>query len=252
VRSIRVLAAVAVASVAALTAACAKTDTPGSAAPASRSESPSLTDNGVAKLTANQILDKATAAFRRAGSVHIKGSGFADGEQFSMDLRLKGSAGGYGTLTSNGQTLEVIRIGKTAYLKADKGFWENQVNAQVAKLLDGKYVKGPTTHPSLKPLASLTDLTDAARELLKPDGAIRKGSRQKIDGVNAIGLVDASADGGTLYIALQGEPYPLRVVPNTKSRDDQGALEFLEYGEPVTLTAPPDAQTIDSSRLSGG
>jgi hypothetical protein len=208
-------------------------------------------DNGIADLPANQILERSRTALRDAGTVHISGGGFSDGEQFSLDIRIKGSEGGAGSVTANGQKIELIRIGKTAYVKADEEFWRSQTgNAQAAQLLRGKYLKGSTSDDNLKSLVSFTDLASVATELLDPDGTLTKGERKTIRGVQAIGLVESGSEAGTLYVALQGDPVPLQLVPEGKT-DDTGTLDFLDYGKSVDLAAPPADQTVDVSQLGG-
>jgi hypothetical protein len=256
VRPTRLLAAAAFA-VAALTTACAKSDS-GSGTPAGAGGPAATTgaapqqpaENGVDKLTGAQILTKAQAALARATTVHITGSGFSGGEQIAIDLRLARGQGGTGTLTLNGQTVGLTRVGKALYMKADAAFWNSQThNPNAAKLLGGKYVKVPANNADLQELASFTDLAGAAKDLLGTEGTVTKGRRTTINGVPVISLIDHSSDGGTLYIALVGEPYPLRLVPEAGKTDDKGTLEFVDYGKPFRLVAPPDAETIDLSQL---
>jgi hypothetical protein len=255
VRPIRLLAAAAFA-VAALTTACAKAD-PGTATPAgagggtpAATTSAAPADNGVAALTASQILTKAKTAFEQSGSVHVTGSGFSDGEQFALDMRIKGSAGGTGTLTVNQQKLTLTRIGSTLYIQADESFWRSQTgSAEGAKLLAGKYLKASMSDASFAELGTFTNLAGVAKDILATDGPLTKGARKTVNGIPAISLVDNGKDGGTMYVALQGPPLPLRLDAPATGTDDQGSLEFIEYGRPVQLTAPPANLTIDTSKL---
>lgn len=255
-RPSRLLAAAAIA-VAALTTSCAKAGTgTGSGTPESAlgapvtSAAPKPTDNGVATLTATQILARAKTAFQRSGSVHVKGSGFSDGDQFALDMRIKGSAGGTGTLTINQQILTLTRIGGTLYVKADEAFWRSQTgSADAGRLLAGKYLKASMRDPNYAALGTFTDLAGVADGILTTAGPLTKGARRTIAGTPAIALVDRGKDGGTMYVALQGPPVPLRLDAPTTGTDDQGSLDFLEYGKAVRLAAPPAALTIDTSKL---
>jgi hypothetical protein len=67
-------------------------------------------------------------------------------------------------------------------------------------------------------------------------------------GRRAITVTDKSADGGVLYVALDGEPYPLRMqsLPDAK---ESAKVEFLDYDEPFTLKAPPASETLDISEF---
>jgi hypothetical protein len=216
--------------------------------PATTPVATTLAENGIANLSAKQILAKAKDALSQAGSVRIQGGGFSEGEQFALDMRY-GRAGAVGSLTSNGQTIELLRIGRTVYLKGSAAFWRSIGGNPAAELLKGRYLKMPASTREFAEVASFTDLEKSAAELLAPDGEISKSGRTTIRGMAAIGLKDPTNGGGTLYIALRGEPYPLRVAPDKGKTDDVGSLDFLDYGVPVALTQPPADQVVDVSKL---
>jgi hypothetical protein len=229
--------------VAMLATGCGSSSVAGRGSPA---PSPTPTGNGVADLSAPEILARAKTAFQNADTVRIKGWVLDEGRHLGLDVHIKGSAGGRGTLTIDGQSLEILRIGQTGYLKGDEAFWRGQTgNAEAAKLLKGKYLAFPTTNPEFKDLAGFTDVKAIGGKLA--DAAkVKKGSRQPIRGIETVGLIEAGPDGSVLYVALQGKPYPLRSVPN-----EGGAVDYLDYGKPVSLTAPPADQVIDISKLGG-
>jgi len=210
-----------------------------------------LAENGVADLPATEILAKAKTALTQASSVHIKGGGVSDGQQFALDMRY-GTAGATGSLTINGQVIELLRVGSTAYLKGTEAFWRSSSRSTaVAELLKGRYLELPANRPDFAELTSFTDLRKDAAELVTPEGEITKGGRKTVYGVEAIAL--DSSKGGTLYVALRGEPYPLQAVSSAEAKSgDTGSLDFLDYGVPVTVTAPPADQVVDISKLGGG
>jgi hypothetical protein len=248
VRRVRVVAAIVF--TAAVLAACGGGSSPtvagGSTAPPSAT---TAADNGVANLPATAILTRAQDALRRATSVHIKGGGFSQGEQFALDMRL-GPDRATGTVTTNGQPIELRRVSSTLYIKSSPAFWQTLGGAAAAELMKGRYLKVPTTNPEFAEVVGFTDLKKSVNDLLTPSGTVTKGNRKTIRGMEAIGLVDSSKDGGTLYIATHGEPYPLSIVASGKT-DDSGSLDFLEYGVPVTVQAPPEDQVVDVSKLGG-
>jgi len=229
------------AAAAALVAGCGGATSSSSAPTAS----PTPSSNGVADLPPTEILAKAKAALKGADSVHLKGAGGTGSERVEFDIKYTRSNGSAGTVAIAGQQLEIIQTAGTAYVKADAAFWQSQTgSSEIAKLLGGKYLSGPANDPKLKDLAAFGDLQSFADQLLKPEGKITKGEQKTIRGIATIGLVDNSSNGGTLYIATVGEPYPIQV-----SSTKDGTLDFLEYGEPVEITAPPAEQTIDVSKL---
>jgi hypothetical protein len=212
--------------------------------------SPTPTDNGVASLPAAQILSRAQGALKKAPSVHLKGTVTTDGQRLTLDLR-SSDKGGRGTLTQSGQTIEVLRIGSTVYIKANAEFWRAQTggNAAATELLKGKYLKGPISDPKMASIAQLTQIDQYTKELLSPKGTVTKGQRKTVRGTEAIAITVAGKDGGTLYVATRGEPYPLQITSDSPS--EPGTIDFLDFGAPVTLNAPPENQVVDTSKLGG-
>lgn len=250
-RPFRLLAAVASSTATVLlVAACGSESTSGSgsAAPASSSPAPSPTptENGVAELSADEILTKAKAALAGAKSVRVKAAGVQGAQKFTLNIRYAGTKA-TGTFGAAGQTLELRRLGKTVYLKGSKGFWTANGGEAAATLLTGKWLKTSLADKRFGQLAEITDLTKGG--FLDPDGAIRKGERKTIRGIDAIGLVDKSDD-GILYIATTGPAYPLQTVPKPGG-GDTGKVEFLDYDKSVTVQAPPAELVIDTSKLPG-
>jgi hypothetical protein len=230
--------------VAALATGCGSANIAGHASPA---PSPTPTSNGVADLSATQILARAKDAFESASAVHVKGSVVDGGQHIGVDVRIKNGSGGRGTLTIDGKTVEVLRVGATTYLRGDEAFWRASTgNPEAGKLLKGKYLAFPTSNAAFKDLATFTDIKAMGAEF----GTVtnpKKGSRKTVRGIDTIGLIDPSPDGGTLYVALQGKPYPMR----TESARS-GAIDYLDYNQTVPLTKPPADQVIDISKLGGG
>jgi hypothetical protein len=246
--------AVVVPAAALILAACGGNETAGNGTAAgggssSSSSSPSAaatTDagNGVADLSATEILAKAKAALAGADGVRIKGAGSADSTKVEIDMQY-GKTGATGTFAFNGQRLDLMRVGQTAYMKGSASFWTTFADANVAKLLGDKWVKTSLTDARFKDIAEFTDLTKAADNFLDPDGTVTKGQTTTIDGTPAIGLSSSGSDGGTLYVATTGQPYPLEL----KASDNN--VTFSDYGKAVTVTAPPAAQTIDATQIPG-
>ena len=240
----RSIAAVFAAAALALGAGCADS---GSGSSGTGTPSPTPADNGVANLPATQIMSRAQAALKKAPSVHLKGSGVTNSQRFGIDLRIS-DKGGRGTITEGGQKVELLRIGTTVYLKADADFWRAQTsNSAAAELLKGKYLKGSTSDPQTASIAVLTELDKFVAELFSTKKTVTKGQKKTIRGQEAIAIVEPGTEGGMLYVATHGEPYPLQITSSTGS--EPGTIDFLDYGAPVTLTPPPADQVVDTSKL---
>jgi hypothetical protein len=234
-------------------AGCGGTEVAGKGAPASptpsastASASPTPSDNGVAALSAEQILGKAKAALKSADAVRIKGTAGAGADRIDIDMRYTATSA-QGTLASAGQPIAIKRIGNTVYIKGSRGFWKSTVPPAAVELLTGKWLKGPITDQRLAGLSELTDLSKAADGILEPDGKITKGEKETVAGTPAIALLSSGKDGGKLYIATTGEPYPLQIAP-TKATD-AGQIDFTEYGKKTAVSPPPAELVIDVSKL---
>lgn len=250
-RPFRVLMAVSAAALVA--AACGDDSTEPAAAPTQAGSSSASAGDDLASLPPEQILAKAKAktAIESADSVRLKGGGSSGSDTFEVDMHYGADDKAYGTVSSSGQTIELRRVGQTVYLKADAAFWQATGGPQAAKLLGGKFLKAPLTDARVKELADFTDKDAFVSEVLEPDGELTKGDTKQIDGKSAIGLVNkttATNEGGTLYVATEGDPYPLQLVPDAGSKDS-GQLAFTEYGEPVEVKVPSAAETVDVTKL---
>lgn len=235
--------------VAALVAGCDSKSGNGGTGTPTTTPAPALTDNGVAALAPSEILSKAVAALQAASSVHIKGDVTNDGQKIGFDLTLTKTKDGVGTLTMSGQTVQLTKIGTDVYMKADAAFWKQFAGDQgdlIATLLQGKYLKTSTSDTEFGSMASFFDFAEAID--LK-GGEATKGETKSINGINAISLKESgSTSPSTLWIATQGEPYPLRL----EGPPGEGAIDFTDYNKPVTIPTPPADQVLDVSKLKQG
>jgi hypothetical protein len=199
--------------------------------------------NGESSKTAAQILLDTSAAAKGATAVHISGSGKSGGTLLSLDLSLVAGKGGQGHVASGGLGFDIIRIGGKAYFKGGAKFWENFGGKAAAQLFVGKWIEASSTKGDLASLAPLTNLTDLLKSILASPGALKKGAATTIDGQSAIALIDTS-NGGTLYVATTGSPYPLEIKGKKGST---GTITFADWDQPVTLTAPKNS--IDYAKL---
>jgi len=243
--AVRPLRGLLASAVALLVAGCAGGEVAGNGTPGS----PSPSDNGIAGQTADEILAKAKAALQGAGAVRIKGTTGRGADRFDIDMRYVGTSA-QGTISVAAEPIEMRRIAQTVYVKGSREFWTGRVPAPAVELLTGKWLKSPVTGSRLGPLAPLTDLSEAADGILDPDGKVTKGERKTIAGTPAIALVSDGADGGKLYVATAGKPYPLQIIPTDPK--ESGQVSFSDFGKRVTVSPPPADLVIDVSKLGGG
>jgi len=235
-RSTRIaLVAVALASLATMTACGGSDMTP------TPSESAAAEPNGVEELSADEIVARMTDAVDAATSVHVTGDSAQGGSTLAIDLQLGSNGDAAGSLTSNGQEIQIAAVAGTVYFTADEAFWTAQGGAAAAAQLAGKYVEVPAGDQSF---GSLTDYAAFMEQLLTPEGAVEKGDQVDVDGVAAIELIDTKDD-GSLLVSLEGEPLPLKVVPT-----DGGELLLTDWNADFTVTAPAASDIVDPNTLA--
>ncbi len=205
---------------------------------------PAATDNGVANLTADEILARATTALASATSFKAKGDITSDGTKVSLDVQFSGKDF-KGNMSGEGLQFEIIKVGNDVYLKAPDAVWQTLLppgQEAALALLKGKYVKVDASNPQFASLAGSLDTS----EILKPEGSLTKGEAKVVNGVPTIGLADGTA--GTFYIATQGEPYPIRF----EGKAGEGGIDFSDFNASAAVTAPAAGEVFDLQSLMGG
>ncbi|MET8075399.1 hypothetical protein [Streptomyces sp. NPDC005303] len=208
------------------------------------SEDPDAGTNGVGKLPAAQIQSKTRAAAESAGALRLAGNVVTSGRTYRLDMRLS-SDGGSGSVTAEGATFQLLRIGKELYLKADAGFWTKADGKgdsdAAADKLDGKYVKVPSGDPAYKKFSGFTDKDVLLDGLLTLHGSLDTDGHHEQAGTRTIRITGDKGDGGTLDVSLEGQPYPLRLA----RAGGAGTLTFSAWGKNFPLTEPKKDETVD-------
>ncbi|WP_405648244.1 hypothetical protein [Streptomyces sp. NBC_00019] len=210
-------------------------------------DDPDAGTNGVGKLPAAQIQTKTKAAAESADSVRLSGNVVTSGRTYKLDMRLK-SDGGSGSVTSEGATFRLLRIGEQLYLKADADFWGQQdgkddsgTDTAAADKLDDKFVKVPQGDPSYKKFSGFTDKDVLLAGLLTLHGELSTDGHHEQSGTRTIRITGDDGSGGKLDVSLEGEPYPLRL----ERAGGAGTLTFSGWGKSFSLKEPAEDETVD-------
>ena len=241
-RTHRLAAAVAVTAAALLGSGCASTSATGSGTPAAAVFP--VVSNGVAELPADQIVRQARAELKGASSVQLTGTIKTGADVLDLNIRYRGSAAA-GRITTGGNTFELRRTGETVYVMASRDFWLRSRGEQAAQLLAGKWLKATRSDQRLGKLDDLLDLSTAADAIIEGNGTLSKGDRRTVGGVETIGVRSTTAagqDGGTLYVATTGKPYPVHVA---SAGNAKGAVTFSRFGSTLVEPAPGAEQVVD-------
>ncbi|MFD7322506.1 hypothetical protein ACFV9D_15675 [Streptomyces sp. NPDC059875] len=226
--------------------------------------------NGVGKLEATAIEQKAQSAADTAKAVRLAGTLVSKGGTYKLNMRLK-QDGASGSVTTKNSTFELLRIGDALYMKADAGFWAHdgdtsdgeanggagsgggesgggasdaptESDSEAADKLDDKYVKVPQDDPSYKQLRGFTDMGLLLDGLLGLHGEVVKGDRDKIGGLRTVKVKGGEdGEGGTLDVSLDGTPFPLRFARGGGA----GVVVLSEWDKDFPLEEPSKDQTLD-------
>jgi hypothetical protein len=203
-------------------------------------------DNGVAAKSPSEIVAATKAAADSASSVHVSGSMVSEGAPLTLDMSLVSGKGGSGKISTKGLSVEVIVVGGAFYINGSSEFYRHFGGAAAAQLLQGKWLKAPTSDREFASLSALTEVHKLLDSGLANHGTLSKGSTSTIEGQKVIAVSDTTK-GGTLYVATTGKPYPIQIA---KSGSEGGKITFNQWDVPVTLTAPTNV--VDISQLKAG
>jgi hypothetical protein len=218
-----------------LLTACGGGDGDSDQAAGSGSSASASKSSGLADKSGPEVAAAAADALDEAGAVHVKGDVTEGGTQGGIDMQLQGDDSA-GSITLDGQTVQLISTGGKVYAQAGADFWAaNGVPAEAGSQLDGKWVVLPAETGAELDTLSLSGLTD---ELRNPsDGKIEDDvSTGQVDGKDVV--VVTQDDGSTLSVAAEGKAYPLQIADKG---DDASTLTLSDFGTKQTITAPADA-----------
>ena len=214
-------------------------------------EDPNEGTNGVGRLPAEQIQAKTRTVAESAGAVRVHGNVVSGERTYALDMRLK-DEGGEGSVTTEGATFRLLRVGEHLFLKADAEFWshgagqggDGEADAAAASKLGGKFVKVPQGDPSYKKFSGFTDKGVLLDGLLTLHGKLATDGHDEQAGIRTIRISGDKGSGGTLEVSLEGKPYPLRL----ERAGGAGTLTFSAWGQDFSLKEPEKNETVDYGR----
>ncbi|MFF9023538.1 hypothetical protein [Streptomyces eurythermus] len=208
-------------------------------------DDPDAGTNGIGKLPPDRIQARTRAAADAASAVRLSGTVVTSGRTYRLDMRLK-TDGGTGSVTAQGTTFQLLRVGEDLYLKAGADFWNHADGGDGASgKLDGKYVKVPQRDPAYRKFSGFTDKDVLLDGLLTLHGTLATDGRHADgSGTRTIRITGDRGSGGTLDVSLQGTPYPLRLVRAGQA----GTLRFSDWGRNFTVEEPAKSETVDYGR----
>jgi hypothetical protein len=182
--------------------------------------------NGVAALTAPQILAEAGKAVAAASSVHVTVGGKG---KTLLDARI-GRRMGIQRITFGKARLDAILVGGREWVRANRAHWRNvEIPPKVIAKIAGRWIRVPRRVEESEDLY----ISSLAKSFTDKDAKkATKGAETTRDGRPVIGIALA---GGVMFVATTGVPYPV-------SADSEGLkLTYGEWNAPLVVTAPKGA-----------
>jgi hypothetical protein len=203
--------------------------------------------NGEASKPPTRVLADAKAAATNAASVHVAGSIVSGGTPIKLDLSMARGKGAKGSMSTNGLSFDLVRVGDTVYIQGSDEFYKHFAGAAVAQLLHGKWLKASATQGRLKSLAPLTSIGALFTGISTHHGKLASSGATTYHGQKVAEIRDTS-DNSKLYVAATGKPYPVAIVGAKQGQS--GTVTFDDWNSHVSLSTPKDA--LDISQLGGG
>lgn len=198
--------------------------------------------NGEAKKTADQVVADAQKAALAASSVHVTGTITDNGRPLKVNLVIVQGKRGKGTLSEQGLTFQLVRIGDVAYIKGSDAFLKQFAGAAAATLFHDRWLKGSAKSGELAALAPLTDADQLFKAALGQHGKLANRGETQYRGQKAVEIADTT-QGGKLYVAAEGDPYPIAL----RGSAQQGSVAFDQWNAEAKVEAPKGA--VDLSQL---
>lgn len=201
--------------------------------------------NGEAKKTGTEVAKDAAAALGASQAVHVAGqlTDSSTKKPITVDVQLQDD-GTSGKFTFSGQTVQVIAVGGTTYIKTTAAFYESQgTSAAAAAKLANKWVKDPDA-------SEFNDFTlsGLSKQLSQPSSGSKINdavTTGKVDGKKVV--IASESDGSKLYVAATGKPVPLQLSNSTSSSEGSGSVKFTDYGKHESITAPSGALDVSGA-----
>jgi hypothetical protein len=204
-----------------------------------------------ASLSGATLIAQTLAAIRSAAGFRVTASAVASGQSEKLDLHF-GDNTASGTITTSGQTIQIISIAPYVFMKASQDFWKSQIpasqQAKVIPLLAGKWVKAYASNANFKDLAGILDRTSFVDQLTSghPNSKFVNLGKSKMGSTATVELRDTT-DGSLVYVAATGAPYPLQATPG--KGNGPGLATFSEWNQPYSATEPPQSEVYDLTSL---
>jgi hypothetical protein len=177
-----------------------------------------------------------------------------DGTTAETLISLDSSGNATGRVTASGATVLLRVKDGTLYLQAPQTFFSQYLSVPDAKLPQtaGKWVSAAATDTAVSGLQQYDTITGLASGLFGniPNTGLNKTPATTYNDKKVVGIYDQS--GNFLYVALDGQPYPLSYQSDPSQGGGSGpsaTVDLTKFGDPVSVDAPAADQVVTLASL---
>jgi hypothetical protein len=178
----------------------------------------------LSKRPPQQIINDAKTAALAAKSVHITGTLDQQGSKGNVDIVLTNNGDGKEDISAGGQTISVIKVGNTVYVKGGPAG-------------QGGYKKLPADDPQAKNLAAAVDKKAFINQAFDTKQQYTVTGTGKVGDQETLKLTPKEGQ-PVLHVANDADkPYPMKI----EGTGAKGAISvtFADWDSDAKITAPP-------------
>ncbi|WP_256105406.1 hypothetical protein [Streptomyces sp. ODS05-4] len=191
----------------------------------------------------------------RLASLSVDGTLPGRGGPMKLHLTMDKAGSCEGTIgLQEAGEVQILRIGKDAWIKPDQRFWQAMANNPedgrvAAELFTGKYLPVDSTDSDYQDLFSACGLISSFANDTESDNTYTKGRTHTVETVRTIQLKtsDSSGEVGDMYIASRGKPYVISMEKGTGASATR--MTFSDFDRPLAATPPSAELVIDPDSL---
>jgi hypothetical protein len=210
--------------------------------------------SGLAALSPRQILSRAEAAATAAGSMHFH-STTQDGQSSIVFNDDSAASGGrqYITMSGGGQ-MTVLVVASAGYVNGNATALNSFLGlpASTATQMAGQWILFTSGDPGYQQVVAGVTTSSVLSEIT-PVGALTEIGSTTVDGQSVVGVRGAAPSSAnmpagskiTLYVAASGRALPVSCIEGSGS--NQTRITLSQWGERVSVTAPPHAVPLPSA-----
>jgi hypothetical protein len=198
--------------------------------------------NGFQAKSGPAILRAAGSALEAAKTFEIEAISTTSGHQASLTFEIGGPNLGEGSFASSSLSFEAEELNGLDYFRSHT-LWAQVGGSSLQSALGYRWVyvsaKSSTAAELTAVFSSLTSPTVLADQLTGKAASAVRGRATTFSGQPVVAVTTPGS--GTVYVAITGEPYPLKWLQSSQSQ-----VTFSKFGQDFGITAPKGALNLEA------